>query len=451
MLGQTKIDLRTQTKSVDFTGATATKPARMGAALPATCNQGEFFFLSSAPAGQNVYGCSTANTWALEGAAIPQTSLVPSSLNNSGKLLSTDGTSPTWQAAGGDVTGSPSTLKVGGLLGRPLSTATPSDGQLLKFNNSTGKWEPATLAGDVTGTAPASQVVALRGWGLSTATPTDAQLLKFNGTTKIWEPVALGGDINGNPAATTVTALRGRALSAAIPSDGQLLKYNGTTGAWEPIGIAGDVSGAPASLTVAAIQGRTVAPTAPGSGQLMAWSGSANAWTPTTMQIPQNYGVSFSGAIAVSILGTQHALNTANLLTTCYDTSSPPNLIEPNRITVDPVTYNITITFANAQSGRCVVNGSAGGGLGATTLSGSASLTFPLIGSGTCGGELTFTVNGANAGDSVQAGWPALPPGFTGLMRVSASSTIAVRLCNLSGVSSTPPAMNYGALIVRSF
>jgi hypothetical protein len=35
--GQTLVDLRTQTKSVDFSGATSTKPMQTGSSLPATC------------------------------------------------------------------------------------------------------------------------------------------------------------------------------------------------------------------------------------------------------------------------------------------------------------------------------------------------------------------------------------------------------------------------------
>ncbi len=64
--GQTLVDLRTQTKSVDFTGATTTKPFKSGTVLPATCTVGEAFFQTNAPAGQNVYACTALNAWTLE-------------------------------------------------------------------------------------------------------------------------------------------------------------------------------------------------------------------------------------------------------------------------------------------------------------------------------------------------------------------------------------------------
>ena len=64
---QTSIDLRTQAKSVDFSAAAYTKPSKVGTALPAACTVGETFFNSSAPSGQNLYGCTATNRWSLLG------------------------------------------------------------------------------------------------------------------------------------------------------------------------------------------------------------------------------------------------------------------------------------------------------------------------------------------------------------------------------------------------
>ncbi len=65
---QTAVDARTQTKSIDFSGASSTTPAKVGTVLPATCSIGASFFKSNAPAGQNLYGCTATNTWTLVGA-----------------------------------------------------------------------------------------------------------------------------------------------------------------------------------------------------------------------------------------------------------------------------------------------------------------------------------------------------------------------------------------------
>ena len=63
--GQNLVDIRTQTKDVDFSGAASTIPAQTGTALPATCNTGAMFFKTNNPAGQNLYSCAPANTWTL--------------------------------------------------------------------------------------------------------------------------------------------------------------------------------------------------------------------------------------------------------------------------------------------------------------------------------------------------------------------------------------------------
>ena len=66
---QTQIDLRTQSKSVDFSAATSTKPSKTGTTVPASCAVGETFFKTNATAGQNLYGCTATNTWTVLGAA----------------------------------------------------------------------------------------------------------------------------------------------------------------------------------------------------------------------------------------------------------------------------------------------------------------------------------------------------------------------------------------------
>ncbi len=64
--GQTQLDLSTQSKSVNFSGAPFTRPVKTGTVQPATCTVGDLFFNTAAPAGQNLYACVAQNTWALE-------------------------------------------------------------------------------------------------------------------------------------------------------------------------------------------------------------------------------------------------------------------------------------------------------------------------------------------------------------------------------------------------
>lgn len=63
---QTLVDLRTQSKSVDFSSASTTKPIKTGTALPAACGVGEAFFQTNAPAGSNLYLCTAQNSWTLQ-------------------------------------------------------------------------------------------------------------------------------------------------------------------------------------------------------------------------------------------------------------------------------------------------------------------------------------------------------------------------------------------------
>src|ERR1035437_4044223 len=67
LTAQTQIDLRTQAKHIDFTAAASTRPLQTGTALPATCVPGDMFFKTDAPAGANLYGCTAANTWSVQG------------------------------------------------------------------------------------------------------------------------------------------------------------------------------------------------------------------------------------------------------------------------------------------------------------------------------------------------------------------------------------------------
>lgn len=354
-------------------------------------------------------------------------------------------------------------------------------------------------------------------------------------------------------------------------------------------------------------------PDAPQTGDLVADSGDGNhlkyyngqSWIAVDSTAGlSNYEAVFSGQTSITIPGAAHGYGTAAVVVQCYDDSVPSRLVEPSAISVDPNVYDIAIEFAGPQSGRCVVNGSGGGGTGgarmgnqlgdfaaartgaatlkigqncspvspcnarfgnrvftftgATTvtitdpsatdtafiyvdpagvitaaspaglscsglcavnrggsgfplssiplyrwtitmgswdvtggtdarswmstnalyagaglalsqsggqtvvgvdpaltpmyLTSTATLDFPSIAAGRCSADLTFSLPGANPGDAVAAGWPAsLEAGLSGAMRVSAAGTIAVRLC-ADGAGAVNPAANvFRALIVRSF
>jgi hypothetical protein len=93
---QTTVDLRTQSKTVDFAAALSTRPMQTGTVLPSLCSQGQMFFNSGAPAGQNLYGCTATNVWTLEsGGGSGGGGGLPAQTGSAG-YLTTNGSSPSW-------------------------------------------------------------------------------------------------------------------------------------------------------------------------------------------------------------------------------------------------------------------------------------------------------------------------------------------------------------------
>src|SRR6185369_11760755 len=150
---QTKIDLRTQAKSVDFSAAGSTKPSKMGTILPSSCSTGETFLKTDATAGQNFYVCTATNVWTIQGAVIPSVT------GFANMVLATDGSGLLWKALGGDASGAPGALTVSKIQGRTVSGTPPASGQALVWNSSTLQWEPQALGfGQISGTIGDGQI-----------------------------------------------------------------------------------------------------------------------------------------------------------------------------------------------------------------------------------------------------------------------------------------------------
>lgn len=86
-----------------------------------------------------------------------------------------------------------------------------------------------------------------------------------------------------------------------------------------------------------------------------------------------------------------------------------------------------------------------------TFLTTSANLNFGSIAANACA-ELTLTVPGAATGDAVAAAWPStLEAGLNGMMIVTSTNTVTVRLCKITTGSVDPADQAFRATIVRSF
>lgn len=211
----------------DASGASATKPARSGAALPGTCGTGEFFFNTSATPGQNLYLCDPDNSWTQVTAGVTKV------FGRTGNVSAQTGdytfaqiggsvSSTQLPAAGGDITGSLTAASVGAIQGKAVSSASPSSGQILTWNGS--QWAPQTPAG------------------------------------------SLSGDVSGSLSATTVQAIQGKSIAATAPSSGQVLTFNGS--AWAPQDATGG-SGGGANSQLAIFDGST---TSLADGSSVSWA-----------------------------------------------------------------------------------------------------------------------------------------------------------------------------------
>jgi hypothetical protein len=518
--GQTVIDLKTQTKSVDFTGAAYTKPFKSGSALPATCNTGEAFLNSGAPAGQNLYTCTAPNTWTIQSG-----SSLPNPAGNANALLSTDGTNLGWRAIGGDVTGPPQSLRVSALQGLALSSTTPSDGQVLRWNNSSQLWQPATVSGSggITGS-----VVGKSNYSQSFFNATNVTILGTQHNLLTSNLIVACYDNSVSPlrrvepdSVTLDPATFNVVVNFTQPQSGVCV-VNGSGGG-TPVPLVGDLSGTTAGASVVALQGFAISSTPPTDSEILTWSASAQQWQP---QAPGSGGVSGSSTLnavsvtyqtAVSLVigstcttqlpcnvrfgstvynftqnatvtvlggsGTIYIYVASNGIITASSgdvslscTSGCATLSQDgfpfNTIPIATWTANSgVLNIAGGNDERAFLSSKAlGSGLGIvaldsgtqstisvdaalipTYLTASASLSFPAVATGACSSELTVVLTGANPGDSVAPGWPpSMPPGFMGMMRVSSSGIVGVRLCNFSGSAVTPQTDTFRATVVRS-
>jgi hypothetical protein len=523
-------------------------------------------------------------------------------------------------AAAGDLSGALGTPTVAGIQNRPIAASAPSVGQVLAWNGS--QWSPQVQSGGVAS--------AFGRTGAITAQTGDYSFGQISGSAAAGQLPAAGGDLSGTLTSATVSRLQNRPMASALPGTGQVLTWDGAQ--WSPQtpssgGSGGGVSGLDKNVSNTYASGAKqtfvpslstsgvnvtpgTLPTNAAAGDVAIDSADANKlkvydgsqWN--TLISLSNYITTFTSATLVTVNGTTHRLGTANLIVDCYDNSSPSSRVEPDRVVIDPLVFNVTISFVSAQTGHCVITGSsgasAGGGGGAgmasqlgdlglvqtsstvltaglncsnltpcnlrlgstvysvtnsstitlsggsgavylyvdasgaltaghnltvgcagvcvavpgitsfpagsiplytwtasngtwdtnggtdrraflstrnvtsgagivmldtgsqsivavdsatvpTYLTATAVLDFASMGPGACA-ESTFPIAGASVGDSVAPGWPAgLEGGLVGLMRVSASGVVAVRVCNLSGTTVDPAAASFRATIVRSF
>ena len=103
------------------------------------------------------------------------------------------------------------------------------------------------------------------------------------------------------------------------------------------------------------------------------------ASTDCTIGTSANFSQTFTNQTSVTIV---HNLNTTAVITACYDNGSPPQFIDWNTLQITDAN-DVTVTFTNSQSGKCVVSGNL------TSASSSGTVTSVAGGCQLSGGPIT--------------------------------------------------------------
>lgn len=423
---QTQIDLRTQAKSVDFSGASSTRTWKTGTALPSTCALGEVFFLTSAPAGANLYACTAANTWSVQG---------------------TTGTPGALQVENyGSAVGSRGTLNV--IPGAGLTTVMTDTGSQINVQLALDSAVEETQPNEQSGAA--LLCASTGGQSSSYQCAMSPTLGAYSsGMLVHWIP-----DVNGAGGATTLNIDTLGAVSVKMPdgatnpsstdiAGGRMysLWYDGASFrmansqasfSYTPENAAnkGQASGY-AGLDAT---GKVPASELPAITSLAVQSASLT-FTPMLDGVCQDRTFSFTGAGS----STQLVAGLPSNLPAGVDAimfANAPNSVDVRLCNHSGVTQNMgTYSFSAKTPGYA--------------LTASAALTFSSIADGACGSQ-PLTLTGANPGDPVASGFPAgMNSGLTGNMTVSSANTVNVLLCNYSGGPWTGSAQTYMATIVK--
>lgn len=474
---QTKIDLAKQATNADFSGYPATKPMKSGTTLPASCGTGEMFFKSDATPGQNVYVC-VSNTWYLLAGItsvnwgdIGGTLSAQTDLNSalSGKAASSH------SHATADLT-----TKTGSGSYVVTTTGIPSDGCAEWASGELGSSGTpcGTGAGTVSSVASASQSFT----GQTSVTITHnfnslSQIVAcYDGSAQWIQPASITTGLS-----TTTVTFSGAQTGSCIDLGGTGLYsqsftgqtsvslthslgtqaiivscYDGSNQVIEPNSIvATSTSAATVTFTTAQTGSCVVA-----ASLALAGGGGAGTVTSVGLAVPTGFSISGSpitgaGTLTIGttldgiLRGTGSGFTTAaySNIVALWASGACSGYLKSDG-TCDTPAGGSTYTAGDGISIASNVI-SVDATVPAVAVSGSQSLTFGTIAQSSCVTQ-NITATGATVGDSVAPGYPAtLPDGLMGMMFVSATNTIQVRLCKITAGSADVTGLTFTYQIIR--
>ncbi|MGA3044952.1 MAG: hypothetical protein ABSF54_29600, partial [Bryobacteraceae bacterium] len=423
------------TGTVDFSGGAHTLPAKAGpgAGKPPACTVGEQYFATDAAAGQNVFGCTAANTWTLEGGGSGG-GAVSSIFGRTGAITAASGDYNLSQIAGGALSSTGGTIYNSAGTGNTQvviqnssSQAANGAGSVIWKNNAGSNmafinWDGGYAEGDAT-----NYKISL---DTSTATLSSDSVIVWHSSNNAFSGAADTG-LAREPVGGILKVTNGAGGYGTL--DAGALEINGTA-----LALAGDVTGGIGANTVARLQNRVLAGTAPSDGQALIWSEAKSQWQPGTI-------ASGGGSIS-SVFGRTGA------------------------VTAQSGDYTFT------QIGGTLPDSALPSDTVTTGVLGNATLTADLVsltttGGVTAGGALTATGNVyANSGSSTtgclhlsdansvhDTGVCAASSGFNGLFNLWTSAGSAGQVAttdgslnllwsNLSGIAGTLAAAQMPAL-----
>lgn len=267
------------------------------------------------------------------------------------------------------------------LQGSNIANTTPANGQVLTYNNSTSRWEPAAAAPVTTSNTLSNTTNTIT----STVNGIIATAPAVNTVANNAATNTLTTTVNG-VAATGVSIINSNALIQN--GTNQLVSIvNGVTATALTTNITGDVTGNLGASVVSKINGSPLGTTTgAGSGQILAWNGTAWAPANAAPAITTNT-LSLSGNTLTSTVNAVAA--TSSTVATVSNNSSANNL----STTVNGVA-GTAVSIINSISNNSSTNSLT------TTVNGISGTAVNLINSNALNlssGSLTSVVNGVTS------------------------------------------------------